>query len=126
LISLVLCWVRPARIALVRHHRKAAPLLTRPGRLDGGVEGQQVGLSAMPRMTSTTEPILPVSWATLLDDTGRSMHLHQPVDAAMALPTTSRAASDPRAASLVAVAALEALAATSWAVELISVTAVTT
>jgi hypothetical protein len=33
---------------------------------------------------------------------------------------------DSRAASLVAVAALEALAATSWAVELISVTAVTT
>ncbi|MNW70440.1 hypothetical protein D3C74_497570 [compost metagenome] len=44
----------------------------------------------------------------------------------MALPTTSRAASDSRAASLVAVAALEALDATSWAVELISVTAVTT
>ena len=44
----------------------------------------------------------------------------------MALFTTPRAASDSRAASLVALAALEALAATSWAVELISVTAVTT
>ncbi len=29
---------------LVRHHGKAATLLTGSGRLDGGVEGQQVGL----------------------------------------------------------------------------------
>ncbi len=29
---------------LVGHHRKAAPLLAGPGRLDGGVERQQVGL----------------------------------------------------------------------------------
>ena len=29
---------------LVGHHRKAASLFTSPGGLDGGVEGQQVGL----------------------------------------------------------------------------------
>ncbi|MNQ81078.1 hypothetical protein D3C85_960830 [compost metagenome] len=33
---------------LVRHHRKTAPLLAGPGRLDGGVEGQQVGLLRHP------------------------------------------------------------------------------
>ena len=33
---------------LVGHHRKTAPLLAGPGRLDGGVERQQVGLIGDP------------------------------------------------------------------------------